>query len=67
MGIGYLKSYYTIIVFIEDCTYLKWYGEECDEYVSERQVCQVVIGDRPHPLAGDDGPYDQPVSGHSYH
>jgi len=54
-------------VLIEDFTYLKWYGEECNKYISERQVCQVVIGDRPHPLAGDDGPYDQPVSGHGYH
>lgn len=48
-------------------TYFKWYGEEGDEYVGESQVGQIVISDRPHPSAGDDSPYDQPVTGHGDH
>jgi len=51
-------------LYISESTYFKGYGEECDENVSECQVCQVMIGHRPHPLAGDDGPYDQSVSRH---
>lgn len=48
-------------------TYFEGYGEEGDEDIGERQVCQVVVGDRPHPVAGDDGPYDQAVAGHGDH
>lgn len=48
-------------------TYFERYGKQGDEYVGKRQIGQIVIGDRSHPLAGNDRPYDQPVAGHGDH
>lgn len=60
MGLAMNMHYY-------ENTYFKRYGEQSNEYVSKRQVSQVVIGDRPHPFASGYGPYYQPVPGYGDH